>query len=360
MNTRRAWILAVSVVTCSCGERGRQPTAPVQDGGLDGDARTDASRDAPADAIRREDGRLYDALAVPDAGGTGDGGATPFRLAIGASTGFSSQSNVALGLASLANGDLIVAGTSGVSPDPAVVRLTSAGKVAWISEIQISTMGQAAQKPWVVLPTAGSEDVLVVGSNPSDYSSFVIKVSGDGNIVGARRWEHLTCRVAATMKDGLCVGCDVAIPGAATTDQVVLRVDASGQLLWSRRISTGGSAYVGGAAIVGDSCLVVGNTRTYDPRGEPDGTAALFSDDGTLRWYRAYGRRDGTSEAAVAAIGFANGTGLISLEVPPEDPQGRDGWTTLLVSVADTGEVRWARHYRYSDVPQLETGGTPC
>jgi len=197
------------------------------------------------------------------------------------------------GVTTDALGNILVAGTS--SPDitqRAFVRKYSAsGNPLWTREIS-GVSGDSNGTQGIALGPAGS--VMVSGFLSQTRAAFADFWVAQLSSNGADLWSYVdgsTTLVSATgvaVLGDSAIACGYAGRDPGSTDVWVRRIDARGQLLWSREYVRNGPDRCGGIAVdptTGD--IVVGIS---EDSGLTLGRAVLrkYDQNGVLRWTRAY------------------------------------------------------------------------
>ena len=195
------------------------------------------------------------------------------------------------------DGSVYVTGsTVGAGGDVVVLKLSPNGDLVW-------------QKRW---GTAGNEsgEAAAVAADGSVYVAggasefFVLKFTPDGTLA----WQRTR---AGGVAQGVDVGPDgsVAVAGVAgrqdvpgTFDAVVMKLDASGALVWQRAYSAGEiTDSRGGAAVAADGSIqVAGAIQDSTRKLVVDALMFKLSADGSLLWDRTWGGRSGDVSGGVA------------------------------------------------------------
>jgi uncharacterized delta-60 repeat protein len=138
---------------------------------------------------------------------------------------------------------------------------------------------------------------------------FVLKFAADGSLVWQRTWD-IPGAFGDHEPHDLAVGLDGSVYVAGRTpgtggDALLLKFDASGNLMWQRTWGGNGFESAEGVAIAGDgSVYLAGSTEgTFQP--DSDAFLIKFALDGSIVWQKTYGTvaGDGASDVAVAPDG---------------------------------------------------------
>jgi len=123
----------------------------------------------------------------------------------------------------------------------------------------------------------------------------------------------------------------------------VLRIDVSGNVLWSRTYGGPQSDWVGSVlATPDDGLLLVGSTDSFGAGGTQDIYLLRLNAAGDVVWSRTYGGSD-TDESAIA-IPTSDGGLLLAGWIRPTSSALADS-DTLLVKLDASGTVQWSRRY---------------
>jgi outer membrane protein assembly factor BamB len=245
-----------------------------------------------------------------------------------------------------------VTGTSFINPNLGVLLKfnTADGSLVW----QKSWGGSAFPKG-VAVDADGS--IYVGGSVRLNFDANVraslTKFAADGNLLWHRIWNTPTSR-------GETSGEDVALDGAGNVylaggtpiedpadpdfllgfQVALLKVDASGTLLWQRTVAEGEQLDArGGLATAPDGSVYIVGGRSDDRRFSFDALIVKFSPDGTLVWNRAWGGR-GHDEAGAVVVrpdgavfvtgttnSFSDADDVFFLHLQPESGRAEDAAT---------------------------------
>jgi len=126
-------------------------------------------------------------------------------------------------------------------------------------------------------------------------------------------------------------------------DIYVLRIDASGNVLWSRTYGGSQGDWVSSVLATPDGgLLLVGGTKSFGTGGTKDIYLLRLNAAGDVVWSRTYGGSD-TDESA-GAIPTSDGGLLLAGWIRPTSPEFADS-DTLLVKLDASGTVQWSRRY---------------
>jgi hypothetical protein len=123
----------------------------------------------------------------------------------------------------------------------------------------------------------------------------------------------------------------------------VLRIDASGNVLWSRTYGGSQGEWVGSVLVTpDDGLLLVGSTDSFGAGYTEDIYLLRLNAAGDVVWSRTYGGSD-TDESAIA-IPTTDGGLLLAGWIVSTFPELPD-YDTLLVKLDASGAVQWGRRY---------------
>lgn len=203
------------------------------------------------------------------------------------------------------DGSVYVSGsTLGSGGDALLLKFDAEGTLLWQR-----TYGGSLNDSANALATAADGTVYLTGlthTSSSDAGSlFVAKFDSLGALV----WQKTYGTIDEEYEEGqgVSVGPDgtVFVAGVATRpggtfgfDAIVLKLDASGALLWQRAFATGEIADSRGGIAVDASGAAYVAGAVQDPA--LDALLLKFSTDGALTWARTWGGRSGDDSADVA------------------------------------------------------------
>jgi len=295
---------------------------------------------AVANLVRTDDAAAVDPPAVgPARGAPADGLRTWDRVVGGPAA------DRAYAVAPLPDGGVVVAGhtrAGGVLRDDGmVVRLDASGTPVWqrvVGGFDTEQLYGIARLPDGGYLAAGH--TRSAGAGESDL--WLLRLDGDGRVA----WQRVEGgpandrgRTLIALPDGGAVVAGfTASRGAGGRDAWVLRVDASGSVLWQRTF--GGSGDDGAFALApapGGDVFVAGHSQDAGDRSFRPWVARLSADGDTV-WRRSY--PDGPFSAATGLAPAADG-GLAVVGLRAERALGGDDIRVLRLGSA--GEVLWDR-----------------
>ena len=172
----------------------------------------------------------------------------------------------------LADGGFLLVGFTGAG-DLYAVRIDGSGKIMW-GRTYKESMGETWASD-VVGPLADG-NFLIVGTTGLDSSSdddmYAIRIDGLGNLVWSRTYggtgDDTASAVVGPLADGgfLLVGSTESF-GAGSRDMYAVRINGSGNVLWSRTYGGDETDYASAAVALADGgFLLVGTTASFEAR----------------------------------------------------------------------------------------------
>ncbi|HUS16862.1 MAG TPA: hypothetical protein VM536_17840 [Chloroflexia bacterium] len=213
------------------------------------------------------------------------------------------------------DGTVYVAGaTQGTGGDALLLKFAPDGTLLWQR-----TWGGPANEGAEAVAVAPDGTVYLSGATTSfgsgDTQLFVVQFAPDGSLRWQRTWGPASGQGVAVAPDGAVYVAGVAPrPGGGFAfDLVLLKLDATGALIWQRAYAAGEIADArGGVAVGPDGAIyVAGGLQQPRQRIVDLNTLLLkFAPDGSLAWDREWGGRSGDEPADVAVA--ADGTVLLA------------------------------------------------
>ena len=194
-------------------------------------------------------------------------------------------------------GDVVGVGaaTAGSSSDPLIARWDAAGNVEWAAVIP--TLGGDYLNAVVIAPSGDIYAAGITGGSTFLGDVYVVKLSATGTVLWQRSFDgggapvtgsEIAYGIALAPSGGVYVSGDAITPGGA--DAVLLSYDAAGNLLWSRTIDGAGHANDSGS-----ECGVDGAGDVYLAGRVNEGAAtkhdfllAKFDAAGNELWRRTW------------------------------------------------------------------------
>jgi uncharacterized delta-60 repeat protein len=202
-----------------------------------------------------------------------------------------------------ADGSVYVTGsTLGNSGDLLLLKFSPEGSLLW----QRRWDSGATERGEAVAVGADGSVYVAGGTTSFGGAVVVVRFTQDGTLV----WERL---FGPSSGDGLALAPDGSIyvagtaarpGGAGEFDVVLLKLDATGTLVWRRAYSASEIADArGGVAVAADgSVYVAGAIQASTQKVVVDALIAKFGPDGSLLWDRGWGGKSGDVGGGVAAL----------------------------------------------------------
>jgi len=260
------------------------------------------------------------------------------------------QVEVAYSVQTTADGGFVVAGYTtsfgAGGPDAWVLRLDAGGDPVW----QAAFGGSGSDVAYAVRVTADGGFVLCGYTSSStaggDVRAWVFRLDAGGGLVWQKAYGPGVAYDVRPMPDGgfVVVGATTAF-GAAGLDAWVLRLDAQGNILWQRRYGGGGSDVGYSVRVTSDGGFVVAGFTTSFGAGSYDAWVLRLDASGNVLWQRAYGGGlqdwadsvDLTPDGGFVVAGYTEslGAGQNDVWVLKLDASGNVQWTATYGDTAD-------------------------
>ena len=265
-----------------------------------------------------------------------------------------------------ADGGFALAGVS-TSQSMALVKLDAAGVVLWSKQYDtyvdaIDDLHAVVQTPdgGYALAGSGNNDALGGGE------MLLLKTDAAGELEWSKTYSidfftHEAYDVVLTLDGGYALGGD---RGGSTNRFHVLRLDASGAVLWSKGYGDGQEYATAMVATSDNGFVVVGRTNTYGLAYNDGGAvyhdafAVKLDEDGELAWARAFG--DSLTENFLSVAGTSDGGYVMCGEALESGQLGVGPPRIYVVKCDANGELLWSQRGSYSqaqDVVECTDGG---
>ena len=251
-----------------------------------------------------------------------EGDGSEFRSVLNLNDGFLLVGNVFLPLA---------------DSDGYVVRVDAEGKAVW----NITLAGEGVDKLFSAVKTQNG--FVLVGLTYSfggDSDVWVVKIDGDGNEVWSKTYEGAMedagRAVASTGGSDYVVAGYTNSMGNGDYDFLLLKIDASGNMLWSKTYGGVESDKAYAMVEAAGGYVVVGDTRSKGA-GESDAWIIKVDADGNLVWDKAIGGDGFDMPTCVTVSGY--GGFLVGGFTFSFGNGERDFW---LFKIDDSGNVLWS------------------
>ncbi len=258
-----------------------------------------------------------------------------------------SRTEVAYSVQTTPDGGFVVAGYTesfgAGGTDAWVLRLDADGNVLW----QEALGGAGSDVAYSVRGT--SDGGFVVGGYTSargELEAWVFRLQADGSLVWQRAYgPGGVYDVRPTLDGGFVVAGATTAFGAAGLDAWVLRLGPQGDILWQRRYGGGGSDVAYSVRGTSDGGFVVAGFTTSFGAGSYDAWVLRLDASGNVLWQKAYGGGlqdwaysvDVTPDGGFVVAGYTEsfGAGRNDVWVFRLDGSGNVQWTATYGDTAD-------------------------
>ena len=259
-----------------------------------------------------------------------------------------SGTDVARAVVALSDGFLVVGNTQSFGAggnDMYAVRIDSSGTVLWSKTYGGSRNDYANA---VVGPLADGGFLLVgstdsFGTAANEYDMYAVRIDKDGNVkwsktYGGSRIDGGGAVVA--LSDGFLLVGNTESFGAGENDMYAVRIDGSGNLVWSKAYGGSGDDVARAVVALSDGFLLVGNTKSFGAGGN-DMYAVRIDSSGTVQWSKAYGGNK--DDVARAVVALPNGDFLLAGNT--DSFAGEGDSDMYAVRIDSSGTVLWSKTY---------------
>jgi hypothetical protein len=186
---------------------------------------------------------------------------------------------------------------------------------------------------------AGGDDVLIIGTGPAGEQRWMRTYGGPG--------DELAWAFHATADGGFVIAAQTTSYGAGERDAYILRIDASGDTLWTRTLGGPGVDRIFATSPTVDGGSIFAGITSNQSAGELDATLIRIAGSGDVVWARSYGgERNDIGHGVTTArdggfllVGYTNsyGSGQNDIYLVRTDAEGGVVWTQL---IGDAGDDR--------------------
>jgi len=246
-----------------------------------------------------------------------------------------------------ADGGYIVVGFTGAAGvagtlDAWVLKLDPNGNVAW----QKTYGGPGDDVLSSVEPTGDGGYVLAGGTylTAGFANAWVLKLDASGNVIWQKTYggpyNDGANSAHPTPDGGYIVGGSTWSFGAGRADAWVLKLDGDGNVVWQKTYGgAGDETALSVKPTAGGGYIVAGNTNSFGS-GSTDAWVLKLDASGNVIWQRAYG--DATSEWASSVVSTAGGAYVIAAK------KDQKAW---LFKLDDDGDIVWEHTYSDESLP---------
>jgi hypothetical protein len=224
-----------------------------------------------------------------------------------------------------------------------VAKLDGKGSTVWQQTYEKQRKG----RPHAVVAVADGGYVVAgreQSKNPNYYDGWVAKLDGDGKVVWERFYggdaDDSVAAIRETPDGGYVFAGTTDSKGAGGADAWVVKLNATGEVLWERTF--GGPLDDGATDIValGDKGYVVSGWTDQDKEHRKrDGWVIRLDAKGDKLWEHSYGGRE--NDVAESIRPGNDGGFVVVGSLEPHETAPPDAW---VFRIDDNGAVLWDRH----------------
>ncbi len=239
-----------------------------------------------------------------------------------------------------------------------VVKIDAAGEIVW----QKAYGGKGMEQAWSVVPLADGGCVVAggttsFGAGKADY--WLLRLDATGEIVWQKAYggagddapggtyEEYVARVVRDRDGFFVLASETDSFGHGDTDVWVVKVrPEDGGIAWQKAYGDTNSDTTWSIRAMPEGGYLVPGMRTDPQTQEPDLWVLRLATDGSVTWQQTYGVANKTWDEALAAASTRDGGALVAgyYEKGPSD------WYGTLVRLAADGSLLWQRQFKYGDL----------
>jgi uncharacterized delta-60 repeat protein len=275
------------------------------------------------------------------------------------------NSDIARSIQQTSDGGYIVAGFTNSfgagNYDVLIIKLNSSGNIQWSRAIggigydEAYSIQQTSDGGYIVAGYTGS-------FGAGGYDVFIIKLDSSGNIQWSRAIGGTNIDIANSIQQtsdgGYIVAGDTYSFGAGAWDVFIIKLDSSGNIQWSRAIGRTNSDGAYSIQQTSDGgYIVAGSTDSFGAGGH-DVLIIKLNSSGNIQWSRAIG---GTNSDGARSIQQTSDGGYIVAGLTRSFSSG--GLDFFIIKLDSSGNIQWSRaiggtndEYAYS-IQQTSDGG---
>lgn len=239
------------------------------------------------------------------------------------------------------DGGYVVAGFTGFAgvvgtPDAWVLKLDPSGAVVWRNTYG----GNGDDVVYSIEPTGDGGFVLAGATylTAGFENAWVLKLDASGNVAWQRTYggvyNDAASSVHPTADGGYIVAGNTWSFGAGRSDAWVLKLDGSGSVVWQKTYGgAGDEAALSVVPIAGGGYVVAGNTNSFGAGGG-DAWVLKLDASGNVVWQKTYG--EAGYELATSIVAIADGAYVVA---------GQQDGGVWLFRLDDGGNIVWQRTY---------------
>ena len=228
---------------------------------------------------------------------------------------------------------------TGTSDDILYVKLNSSGKKLWSKTFG----GSGKEHGQDIIETSNGFTIAGYSTTPPAqyFDALVIHTSLNGNVLWSKVIGDSNYDDANAIKkltDGGYILGGQSTNGNKGLDQYLIRLNSSGDTLWTKRFGTLGNDNIESLVLLSDGYVVAGNTST--PLTGDDGYLVKTDLNGTLIWSKTFGGSDQDDIHRVEKT--TDGGFILSGTTSSYGPLNPNMW---LVKTNSSGDSTWARTF---------------
>lgn len=228
---------------------------------------------------------------------------------------------------------------TGTSDDILYVKLNSSGKKLWSKTFG----GSGKEHGQDIIETSNGFTIAGYSTTPPAqyFDALVIHTSLNGNVLWSKVIGDSNYDDANAIKkltDGGYILGGQSTNGNKGLDQYLIRLNSSGDTLWTKRFGTLGNDNIESLVLLSDGYVVAGNTST--PLTGDDGYLVKTDLNGTLIWSKTFGGSDQDDIHRVEKT--TDGGFILSGTTSSYGPVNPNMW---LVKTNSSGDSTWARTF---------------
>ncbi|MEE8371456.1 MAG: hypothetical protein V3R73_04845, partial [Sphingomonadales bacterium] len=255
--------------------------------------------------------------------------------------------DIANSVTATADGGFVVAGhtySKGAGAgDLWVFKLDGGGKLLW--EKTFGGAGTEDASQIIALSDGGFAVAGYTNSQPEGSgNSWVLRLDSKGGLLWEKYFEGASAdpvrSIVATGDGGFALAGYTRSKGAGGYDFRVLRLDRLGGLLWDKTFGGTEHDYAFAIAAAADGGFAVAGQTASKGAGLNDVWVLKLDASGELLWEKTFGRAD--VEEAKSIVAMADGGFLVAAQALREERSGFDLW---LLRLDSAGELIWEENY---------------
>ena len=191
------------------------------------------------------------------------------------------------------------------------------------------------------------------GNRDGSHDFMAIKIDKQGNllwgrVIGGPEDERGSYSVKPTLDGGFLLTGTTKSFGAGKTDLFIVKLDADGDLQWSKAIGGAGAEAGMTTLETRDGYIALGDSDSFGA-GEKDLLAVRLKTDGELIWAKTYGGTQADIASGIARVGeafviggtiWSFGAGEADAGLIKIDPRGNEIWAKTIGGNAGEG-INW-------------------